>query len=153
MFHIDVLCFLVAWQTHWGGLPKDENDVWIWVHWLYTSSKTTYGSVMFNDVLTYPLSWASLTAEDILRRILDKLRFLLTDLSPLCVCVCVLPSGRSFLLAADLRRASWPPGKGRHPSLYLAFPCLPGGLLPIILLGQDQHVVGCDQTRLSVFCG
>ena len=46
--------FFVAWQTHWGGLSKDENDVWIWVHWLYTSGKTTNGSMM-SSLTLYPV--------------------------------------------------------------------------------------------------
>ena len=36
-------------------------------------------------------------------------------------CVCVLPTGRSFLIVLDLRRASWPLCKGCRPLLYPAF--------------------------------
>ena len=38
------------------------------------------------------------------------------------VCVCVLPTGMSFLIVPDLRHASWPLRKSCHPSLYPAFP-------------------------------
>ena len=36
-------------------------------------------------------------------------------------CVCVLPTGRSFLIVLDLRHASWPLCKGGRPLLYPAF--------------------------------
>ena len=41
-----------------------------------------------------------------------------------CVCVCVwfLPTGRSFHIVLNLRRAFWPLNKGRDPLLYPAFP-------------------------------
>ena len=72
--------------------------------------------------------------------------------------VCILPTGRSFLIVLDLRRASWPLLKGCHPLLYPAFPLevfqVVSFLLffPQLLMGQDRHAVGYDQVRLSVFC-
>ena len=36
--------------------------------------------------------------------------------------VCILPTGRSFLIVLDPRRAFWPLLKGCHPLLYPAFP-------------------------------
>ena len=39
-----------------------------------------------------------------------------------CVCVCVLPLGRSFLIVPDQRCTSSLLFKGHHPSLYPAFP-------------------------------
>ena len=72
--------------------------------------------------------------------------------------VCILPTGRSFLIVLDLRRAFWPLRKGCHPLLYPAFPLevfqVVSFLLfcPQLLMGQDRHAVGYDQARLSIFC-
>ena len=40
----------------------------------------------------------------------------------LCLCMCVFCSQAGPSLVADLRRTSWQLRKGRHPSLYPAFP-------------------------------
>ena len=70
--------------------------------------------------------------------------------------VCILPTGRSFLIVLDLRRASWPLLKGCHPLLYPAFPLevfqVVSFLLffPQLLMGQDRHAVGYDQVRLCL---
>ena len=72
--------------------------------------------------------------------------------------VCILPTGRSFPIVLDLRRASWPLLKDYHPLLYPAFPHevfqVVSFLLffPQLLMGQDRHAAGYDQARLSVFC-
>ena len=74
------------------------------------------------------------------------------------VCVCVLPTGVSFLIVPDLRHASWPLRKGCHPSLYPAFPLEVLhvasflSFFPQWLMRQNHHVIGYDQASLSVLC-
>ena len=74
------------------------------------------------------------------------------------VCVCVLPTGRSFLIVPDLRHTSWPLRKGCHPSLYLAFPLEVFQVTSFLsfspqrLMGQDHSTVKGMTKPNSVLC-
>ena len=65
-------------------------------------------------------------------------------------CVCVLPTGRSFLIVPDLRRTSWPLSNGCHPSLYLAFPLEVSQVASFLSFSLLYRRVWQSQTMSSV---